>query len=77
MRALLDMMRDNEAAVQVLAAACQELLEHASLFLNILDPKVGEKELIKAVAAAAAKLLALIRYSTPLGPYSSLMPRDL
>jgi len=60
-RALLDLMRENEKEVQVLAAACQELLEHASLFLNILDPKVGEKELIKAVAAEVAKLPALSR----------------
>ena len=60
-RALLDLMREKEEAWKILSAACQELLEHASLFLNILDPKVGEKELIKAVAAEVAKLHALSR----------------
>ena len=60
-RALLDSMRENEKQVQVLAAACLEVLEHASLFLNILDPVVGEEELIKAVAAEVARLRALAR----------------
>jgi len=60
-RALLDLMRENEDVVQVLAAACQELLEHVSLSLNILDPEVGEEELIKAVAAEAAEVRALLR----------------
>jgi ribosomal protein L7Ae-like RNA K-turn-binding protein len=60
-RALLDLMSENEARVQLWAAACQELLGQARRQLKILDPAVGEKELIKAVAAAAAKLLALSR----------------
>jgi hypothetical protein len=59
-RALLDLMRENEARLQMLAAACKGLLEKASLFLNILDPEVGEEELIQAVAAEAAKLRALL-----------------
>ena len=54
-------MRENEARVQEWAAACQEMLLHASLFLNILDPEVGEEELIEAVAAEVAKLRALSR----------------
>jgi len=60
-RALLDLMRENEARVHTLAASCQELLERASQHLTILDPEVGEEELIKAVAAELAKLRALSR----------------
>ena len=59
MRALLDLMREYEARLQEMAAACQELLGNASQHLRILDPEVGEEELIKAVAAEAAKLAAL------------------
>jgi len=55
-RALLDLMRENEARVQKWAAPCQELLAMASQQLTILDPEVGEEELIKAVAAALANL---------------------
>ena len=58
---LLDLMRENEAKVQKLAAACQEVLEHASRNLKVLDPEVGEEELIKAVAAEVARLRALSR----------------
>ena len=63
MRALLDLMHENEAAVQSVAALCAQILEHASthLRLTILDPEVGEEELIKAVAAAVARLRALSR----------------
>ena len=55
-RALLDLMHENEAAMQKMAAACQELLESASQQLTILDPEVGEEGLIQAVAAALANL---------------------
>ena len=61
-RALLDLMREDEAAVQnLMAAACKELLETASLHLDILEPEVGEEELIKAVAVELEKLRALSR----------------
>ena len=60
-RALLDLMRENEAEVQVLAAPCQDMLGRARRHLKILDPEVGEEELIEAVAAALAKLRALSR----------------
>ena len=59
MRALLDLMRENEEGVQVLPLA--ELLGLARRDLTILDPEVGEKELIKAVAAKVAKLRARAR----------------
>jgi hypothetical protein len=51
-------MHENEARVHTCAAACQQLLESTSQYLTILDPEVGEEELIKAVAATLAKLRA-------------------
>jgi hypothetical protein len=56
MRALLHLIRENEARVQKWAAPCVSLLELARLELTILNPDVGEEELIQAVAAALAKL---------------------
>ena len=55
-RALLNVLRENEEEMQSMAAMCAEQLELVSEYLTILDPKVGEEELIKAVAAALAKL---------------------
>ena len=52
-------MRENEAEVHKFAASCARLLEHASQILTILDPEVGEEELIQAAAAALARLCAL------------------
>ena len=49
-------MRENGAIVQKWAAMCAAVLELASQQLTILDPEVGEEELIQAVAAALAKL---------------------
>ena len=49
-------MRENEAKVQKWAAPCAALLGQASERLTILDPEVGEEELIRAVAAALANL---------------------
>ena len=56
MRALLDLMRDNEATVQELSEHCRNLLIKASTFLKNLDLDHGEEELIELVAAALAKL---------------------
>jgi hypothetical protein len=42
-RALLDLLRENEAAVHNKAASCQELLRHATLHLKLLDPEVPPK----------------------------------
>ena len=56
MRALLDLMRENEEEVQTKTASCIVVLESASRELTILDPEVGEEELIQAVAAALANL---------------------
>ena len=56
MRALLDLMRENQARVQKVAAGSANLLERASEQLAILNPEVGEEELIQAVATALANL---------------------
>ena len=56
MRALLDLMRANEARVQKWASGCTAVLGSARDHLTILDPEVGEEELIQAVAAALANL---------------------
>jgi len=54
--ALLDLMCENQASLQEMAAPCTKVLESASKHLAILDPEVGEEELIQAVAAALANL---------------------
>ena len=61
MRSLLDLMRENEAAVQDMSPQCQELLHNASADLKLLDPEHGEEELIELVAAALAKLALPLR----------------
>jgi len=53
-RALLGLMRDNEAAANAMSTQCQLLLRDASVHLKILDPEHGEKELIELVAAELA-----------------------
>jgi hypothetical protein len=55
-RALLDLMRENEAAVQDKAGLFLPIVDRASSHLKILDPALGEEELIKSVAAERAKL---------------------
>ena len=60
-RALLNLMREDEARVQMFAAGFAEVLEQASEGLTILDPEVGVEELIKAVAATLARLQAFSR----------------
>ena len=59
MRALLDLMRENETRVQEMAALCVAVLQFAREHLTILDPEVGEEELSKAVAAEVARVRAL------------------
>ena len=56
MRALLDLMRENDTRVHQTAVQCASVLERASQQLTILDPEVGEEELIQAVSAALANL---------------------
>jgi hypothetical protein len=49
-------MRENQAAVQKMAAVCAEVLAWEIRHLTILDPEVGEEELVQAVEAALANL---------------------
>ena len=56
MRALLDLMRENETRVQNEAATYAAVLALARQHLTILDPELGEEKLIQAVAAALAQL---------------------
>ena len=56
MRALLDLLPDNEAAEHQVSD-WQFILRHANLHLKILDPENGEEELVKSVEVARAKLL--------------------
>ena len=62
MRALLDLMRENEngALVQDYLVSRQCLLRQASKHLQILDPELGQQELVKFVAAELARLTVLI-----------------
>jgi len=60
-RTLLDLMRENETRVQEMAVPCAAVLVQARRHLKILDPEVGEEELIQTVAAALARLRALSR----------------
>jgi len=60
-RALLNLVRANMAVVQNLAGVFRKLMKDSSLYLKILQPEVGDQELIKSVAAELAKLRALSR----------------
>ena len=53
---MLDLIRENETKVQEMASLFAAVLELARQHLTILDPEVGEEELIQAVAAALANL---------------------
>jgi len=54
-RALLDLLRENEAAAKSMLRLCQEILQIATFQLKILDPEHGDEELINSVAAELAK----------------------
>jgi hypothetical protein len=60
LRALLDLIRENGASVQDNLSQCRNSLQHASKHLQILDPELGEEELVKSVAAALASVTALV-----------------
>jgi hypothetical protein len=56
---MLDLMRENGAAVQDNLVPCECLLRQASENLKILQSELGEEELVKSVASELAKLTAL------------------
>jgi len=62
--ALLDLMRENGASVQENRVRCKHLLQQASNNLTILNPELGEEELVKSVAAELAKVTASISRSS-------------
>ena len=64
MRALLDLLRDNEAAVKD-ASALSEFLLAAGRHLKILDPEHGDEELIMSMAVVYAKLSLSLRQPEP------------
>jgi len=56
LRALLDLLRDNEAAEHQVSE-WKFILQYASSHLKILDPEHRAKDLVKSVEVARAKLL--------------------
>jgi len=56
-RALLDILHENEAAVKSKHCLYQRVLQNASSHIKILDPEHGEEELVNSVAAELAKLM--------------------
>ena len=56
MRALLDLLRQNEPAAPDMLLRFENVLNNASSSLKILDPELGEEELITSMAAELAKL---------------------
>ena len=55
MRALLDLLRENEATVNTMLRDREIVLHDANSHLKILDPEHGDEELINSVAAELAK----------------------
>ena len=53
---MLDLLRENKAAVHDQLWPCHHLLGLASLQLKILAPGSGDEELIKSVATEVANL---------------------
>ena len=53
---MLDLLRENQTALQEMRGTCEQLVFESSQCLKILDPKRGDKELVKAVAVEVAKL---------------------
>jgi hypothetical protein len=58
---MLDLMRDNEAAVLAMSNQFRKMLLNACQYLKILDPEHGANELIALVAVELAKLSQPLR----------------
>ena len=56
---MLDLLRENQAAMQDFQGAFKHAVSEASKYLKILDPKRGDKELVKAMAVELANLYVL------------------
>ena len=57
---MLGLMRENGAEAQANLVQCRFFLVQASSNFKILDPVLGEQELVRSVAAEIAKAEALI-----------------
>ena len=57
MRALLTLLRENEAAAKDMSGRCHDLLRQASERLNILNPQRGDKQLRKSVVQMAKLMM--------------------
>ena len=55
-RALLNLLRENEAEVRNFLATYQDEMRLAGSHFTILDPELGDEELIQSWAAELAKL---------------------
>jgi hypothetical protein len=71
-RALLDLLRGNEAAVKDISSQCRKLLR-TSASLKILDPAHGEEELIELAAAEYDKLSLPLRKPQTLNPQPGIL----
>ena len=79
MRALLDLLRLNEATFKDARTSnnlcsVQLLLKNARNELQILDPKLGDQELIKSAAVELAKLDRIMAQSPSSAPKSPSSP---
>ena len=62
MRALLDLLRENEAKGHRMLRQTQDLLDEASSRLEVLDSQRGEEELVKSVAVELANLREMAKH---------------
>lgn len=53
---MLNFLRENEGKVQDIIGACAGVLSEARHQLKVLDPVLGDKELVRLVAVEHAKL---------------------
>jgi len=53
---MLELLRQIQSATSEVRGMCEHVVCEASQHLKILDPKRGDKELVKAVAVELAKL---------------------
>ena len=56
LRAMLGLMRENRARMQDIAGMCQDMMHNACIELKVLDPGLGELDLIKSWAGERAQM---------------------
>ena len=60
---MLDLVVKNEKAVSEVPAACESVLYDATQRLTVIDPVLGETDLVKSVAVELAKLSRMVELS--------------